>query len=106
MQKGTIMKKDNKSIRFNFRLAENEFKFIEAQASLCDISVSEYIRRCSLNEEKIVIVDPERSIASSLGKIYSALSNHDELTFEDKKEIYRGLSGVVDTLHKVIEELK
>ena len=106
MQKGTIMKKDNKSIRFNFRLAENEFKFIEAQASLCDISVSEYIRRCSLNKEKIVIVDPERSIASSLGKIYSALSNHDELTFEDKKEIYSGLSGVVDTLNKVIEELK
>lgn len=100
------MKKDNKSIRFNFRLAENEFKFIEAQASLCDISVSEYIRRCSLNKEKIVIVDPERSIASSLGKIYSALSNHDELTFEDKKEIYSGLSGVVDTLNKVIEELK
>lgn len=99
------MKKDNKSIRFNFRLAENEFKFIEAQASLCDISVSEYIRRCSLNEEKIVIVDPERSIASSLGKIYSALSNQ-ELTFEDKKEIYSGLSEVVDTLNKVIEELK
>ena len=100
------MKKDNKSIRFNFRLAENEFKFIEARASLCDISVSEYIRRCSLSEEKIVIVDSERSIASSLGKIYSALSNHDELTFEDKKEIYSGLSGVVDTLNKVIEELK
>lgn len=106
MQKGTIMKKDNKSIRFNFRVAENEFKVIETQAALCDMSVSEYIRRCSLNEEKIVIVDPERSIASSLGKIYSALSNHDELTFEDKKEICSGLSGVVDALNKVIEELK
>ena len=100
------MKKDNKSIRFNFRLAENEFKFIEAQASLCDISVSEYIRRCSLNEEKIVIVDPDQLIASSLGKIYSVLSNHDELTVEDKMAICSGLSGVVDALHKVIEELR
>lgn len=100
------MKKDNKSIRFNFRLAENEFKFIEAQASLCDISVSEYIRRCSLNEEKIVIVDPERSIVSSLGKIYSVLSERDELTVEDKMAICSGLSGVVDTLHKVIEDLQ
>ena len=58
------------------------------------------------NEEKIVIVDPERTIASLLGKIYSALSNHDEITFEDKKEIYSGLSGLVDTLNMVIEELK
>lgn len=106
MQKGTIMKKDNKSRRFNVRMAENDFKVIEAQAVLCNMSVSEYMRRCSLNEEKIVIVDPERSIASSLGKIYSALSNHDELTFEDKKEICSGLLGVVDALNKVIEELK
>ena len=100
------MKKDNKSRRFNVRMAENDFKVIEAQAVLCNMSVSEYMRRCSLNEEKIVIVDPERSIASLLGKIYSALSNHDEITFEDKKEIYSGLSEVVDTLNMVIEELK
>ena len=100
------MKKDNKSRRFNVRMAENDFKVIEAQAVLCNMSVSEYMRRCSLNEEKIEIVDPERSIASSLGKIYSALSNHDELTFEDKKEICSGLSGVVDALNKVIGELK
>lgn len=53
-----------------------------------------------------MIVDPERTIASLLGKIYSALSNHDEITFEDKKEIYSGLSGLVDTLNMVIEELK
>ena len=53
-----------------------------------------------------MIVDPERALASLLGKIYSALSNHDEITFEDKKEIYSGLSGVVDTLNMVIEELK
>ena len=53
-----------------------------------------------------MIVDPERSIASSLCKSYSALSYHDELTFEAKKSICSGLSGVVDALNKVIEELK
>lgn len=100
------MKSDIKSKRLNLRLAETEVQFIEKQANMCDMSVSEYIRRCSLNEEKIVIVDPDQSIASSLGKIYSALSNHDELTFEDKKDICSGLSGVIDALNNVIEELK
>lgn len=100
------MKSDIKSKRLNLRLAETEVQFIEKKANMCDMSVSEYIRRCSLNEEKIVIVDPDQSIASSLGKIYSALSNHDELTFEDKKDICSGLSGVIDALNNVIEELK
>lgn len=100
------MDKNNKSKRTNLRWKEDELQFVKHQAEMSNMSMSEYIRRCSLNEEKIVIVDPERSIVSSLGKIYSVLSDHDELTVEDKMAICSGLSGVVDTLHKVIEELQ
>mgnify|MGYP000992688773 FL=1 len=100
------MDKNNKSKRTNLRWKEDEIQFVKNQAEMCNMSMSEYIRRCSLNEEKIVIVDPDQSIALSLGKIYSVLSNHDELTVEDKMAICSGLSGVVDTLHKVIEELQ
>lgn len=100
------MDKNNKSKRTNIRWKEDELQFVKKQAEMCNMSMSEYIRRCSLNEEKIVIVDPDQSIASSLCKIYSVLSNHDELTVEDKMAICSGLSGVVDTLHKVIEELQ
>lgn len=100
------MDKNNKSKRTNLRWKENELEFVKNRAEMCNMSMSEYIRRCSLNEEKIVIVDPERSIVSSLGKIYSVLSDRDELTVEDKMAICSGLSGVVDTLHKVIEDLQ
>lgn len=100
------MDKNNKSKRTNLRWKENELEFVKNRAEMCNMSMSEYIRRCSLNEEKIVMVDPDQSIASSLGKIYSVLSNHAELTVEDKNAICSSLSGVVDTLHKTIEELQ
>ncbi len=100
------MDKNNKSKRTNLRWKEDELQFVKHQAEMCNMSMSEYIRQCSLNEEKIVIVDPDQSIASSLGKIYRVLSNHDELTVEDKMAICSGLSGVVDTLHNMIEELR
>ena len=98
------MKADSKSKRLNLRLAEDEIQFIESQANICEMS--EYIRRCSLNTEKIVIVDPERLIASLLGNIYQALSNNNTLTKDDKKTISRELTKVVDTLNKTIMELK
>lgn len=100
------MKADSKSKRLNLRLAEDEIQFIESQANMCEMSVSEYIRRCSLNTEKIVIVDPERLIASLLGNIYQALSNNNTLTKDDKKVISSELTKVVDTLNKTIMELK
>lgn len=100
------MKSDIKSKRLNLRLAENEVRFIENQANICDMSVSEYIRRCSLNTKKIVIVDPDCSIASLLGNIYRTLANNNIFTEDDKKTIYSGLTKVVDTLNKTIMEME
>ena len=48
------MKVDSKSKRLNLRLAEEEIQFIESQANMCKMSVSEYIRRCSVNTEKLL----------------------------------------------------
>lgn len=106
VQKGSIMKVESKSKRLNLRLAEDEIQFIESQANMCKMSVSEYIRRCSLNTEKIVIVDPECLTATLLGNIYQALSNNNALTEDDKKTISSELTKVVDALHKTIMELK
>jgi len=106
VQKGSIMKVDSKSKRLNLRLAEEEIQFIESQANMCKMSVSEYIRRCSVNTEKIVIVDPEGLIATLLGNVYQALSNNNALTKDDKKTISSELMKVVDTLYKTIMELK
>lgn len=76
-------KKGNRSIQQKFKVTAEEAQKIKEMAQRRNMSVSEYIRQCTLNEDTIPVIDKAAEILLHLCEL-STLANDISLLVDEK----------------------
>lgn len=90
-------KKGNRSIQQKFKVTEEEAQKIKEMAQRRSMSVSEYIRQCTLNEDTIIVIDKADEILPHLCEI-SSLANDISQLVDEKDNTVELMKEEVQTL--------